>query len=67
MLLSKEITSQPLSEQTQALIRDRNSSAAVVIQLKATHVKIVLSKILVPEAIIDIQQKVEGGFMVPRY
>lgn len=67
MLLSKEITSQPLSEQTQALIQERNSSAGVVVQSKSTHVKIVLSKILLPESIIDIQKKVEDGLLVPRY
>lgn len=67
MLASKEIASRPLSPRVQAIIGNRDTSAALLIKSAAVHVKTVLKEILDPEAVLAIQQKVVEGEMVPRY
>jgi len=67
LLSSSEISSRPLSEEVQAQLGRRNSSAAVIIRKDSDTTRIVLSEILDPEEIVQIQQQVVAGGMVPRY
>lgn len=66
-LVSSEISSRPLSPQIQALIGDRNSSAAIITKAGSNPTAIALKEILDPQEIMEIQQKVVDGKMVPRY
>lgn len=66
-LKSTEITSRPLSQRVQNLIGDRDTAAAVVIKKSAITTKTILQAVLKPEEILEIQQKVVDGWMVPRY
>jgi len=66
-LVSSEISSRPLSPQTQALIGDRNSSAAIITKAGSNPTSIALKELLDPQEIMEIQQKVVDGKMVPRY
>jgi hypothetical protein len=66
-LKSSEITSRPLSARVQDLVGDRDTSAAIVIRDNAASAKIILREILNPQEIVEIQQKVVDGLMVPRY
>jgi hypothetical protein len=66
-LISKNISSRPLSPRVQAIIGNRDSSAAFIIRSGATPTRIILQEIFKPEAILEIQKKVELKQMVPRY
>jgi hypothetical protein len=66
-LISNEISSRPLSARVQTLIGDRDTSAAFIIRTESIPVKIILQELLIPEAVLSIQQKVVDGLMVPRY
>lgn len=66
-LLSKEITSRPLSPKVQSLIGDRDTSAVLLMKTGEDATRIILQEILKPEKILEIQQKVVDGLMVPRY
>lgn len=66
-LISNEIASRPLSPRVQALLDDRDTSAALVVRSGADPVITVLREVLVPEEVIEIQQKVVDGLLVPRY
>lgn len=64
---SGAITTRPLSPRVQALIGDRDTSAAVVVRTEEKATQIVLNKVLKPELLMEIQQKVVDGSLVPRY
>ncbi len=64
---SQEICSRPLSPRVQELIGDRDTSATVIVRAGADSTKTILKEILDPEAMMEIQQKVVAGLMVPRY
>jgi hypothetical protein len=66
-LISSEIASRPLSPRVQALLDDRDTSTALIVRTGADPVITVLREVLVPEKVIEIQQKVEDGSLVPRY
>jgi hypothetical protein len=66
-LISDEIASRPLSPRVQALIGDRDTSAAFIIRARSVSTRIILKEILNPGAILEIQHKVEEGLLVPRY
>ena len=66
-LTSKGIASRPLSPKVRAIVGDRVTSATLVINAKASTVRIVLQEILEPQKILEIQQEVIDGRMVPRY
>jgi hypothetical protein len=66
-LKSDEISSRPLSPRVQALIGDRDTSAALVIRTGAVAVRTAIGEVLIPERMLEIQQKVVEGLLVPRY
>jgi hypothetical protein len=66
-LKSSEITSRPLSPRVQNLIGDRDTSAAFVVKNTALTARTILQAVLNPKEIMEIQQKVVDGLMVPRY
>jgi hypothetical protein len=66
-LISDEISSRPLSTKTQALIKDRDTSAAFVTRAGANLVKAVLQEVLIPEQVLEIQKNVVNRLLVPRY
>jgi hypothetical protein len=66
-LMSQEIAFRPLSPEVQELIGNRATSAAVVTKSAADPTKNVLEEILNPNRILEIQQKVMDGSLVPRY
>jgi hypothetical protein len=66
-LKNDEITSRPLSPRVQALIGDRDTSAALVIREAQPAVKMVIQDVLRAERILEIQEKVVEGLLVPRY
>ena len=66
-LISDEIASRPLSPRVQALIGDRDTSAAFIIRAGSVATRTILKEILRPEAILEIQHRVEDLQMVPRY
>jgi hypothetical protein len=65
--VGKEIYSRPLSPRVQELIGNRDTSAAVIVRAGAVSTKTILKEILDPEAVMEIQQRVVAGQMVPRY
>lgn len=64
---SQEICSRPLSPKVQESIGDRDTSATFIIRAGSVSTKTVLKEILDPGAMMEIQQKVVAGLMVPRY
>jgi hypothetical protein len=66
-LVSDAIASRPLSPRVQALIADRDTSATFIIRAGSVPTRIILKEILKPEAILEIQHKVEDKQLVPRY
>ena len=66
-LISDEIASRPLSGRVQELLNDRDTSAALIMRRGAEAVATVLREVLIPEKLIEIQQKVVDGMIVPRY
>ena len=66
-LTSKGIASRPLSPKVQAIVGDRATSAAFVVSAKSSAAKIVMQEILKPDEVLNIQQEVVSGRMVPRY
>jgi hypothetical protein len=66
-LLNKEFISRPLSPKVKSLVGDRHTSAALVIRAGESSTKVVLQEILDTEKILEIQQQVMNGAMVPRY
>ena len=66
-LISDEIASRPLSERIQRLLNKRDTSAALIVRNNADAVFTVLREVLIPEMLIEIQQKVVDGLLVPRY
>jgi hypothetical protein len=66
-VFSREIASRPLSPRVQELLGDRDTSAAVIIPAGADPVRIVLKEVLDPDQLLEIQQKVVEGLIVPRY
>jgi hypothetical protein len=64
---SEEITSRPLSPAVQALVGDRDTSAAIITRAGETPTRTILASILLPPKILNIQQKVLDGLLVPRY
>jgi DNA-binding transcriptional ArsR family regulator len=66
-LMSQEIAFRPLSPEVQEHIGNRDTSAVVVTKSAAHLVKNVLKEVLNPDRIVEIQQKVMDGLMVPRY
>jgi hypothetical protein len=66
-LMGKEFSSRPLSPKVQAIIGDRDTSAAVLVKGGDIATKAVLTEILRTDDILHIQQKVVEGLIVPRY
>jgi DNA-binding transcriptional ArsR family regulator len=66
-LISNEITSRPLSLSVQSRVGDRATSAVILVRAESDATAIVLREILQGEAILEIQQKVIDGLIVPRY
>jgi hypothetical protein len=66
-LKNEEITSRPLSAHVQALIGDRDTAAALVTRSAEAAAKLVIQTVLLPEKILEIQQQVVDGLLVPRY
>jgi hypothetical protein len=63
----KEICTRPLSPKVQELIGDRDTSATVIIRAGSVSTKTILKEVLDPGAMMEIQQRVVAGLMVPRY
>lgn len=66
-LTNKGLESRPLSPKVQKIVGDRLTSAAIVARSKDVLTKTILQEILDAGKILDIQNKVEKGEMVPRY
>lgn len=66
-LHSKEATSQPLSPRVQALLGGRDTMAVMLANAGDLAAQVVLTDILRPDAIQDIQESVVSGRTVPRY
>ncbi len=66
-LVDREFSSRPLSQRVQALIGDRDTSAAVVIRSESDSTRTVIKEVLDPEEVVRIQEKVVAGQLVPRY
>jgi hypothetical protein len=66
-LINNNIDSRPLSQKVIDKIGNRDTSAALVIRAGENSVSQVLKTVLDPEQIINIQQQVEMGLIVPRY
>lgn len=66
-LVSDEISSRPLSPHVESLIGDRNTSAAIITKGGSNPTAIALKELLDPKEILEIQQKVIEGEIVPRY
>jgi hypothetical protein len=62
-----EIASRPLSPNVQAVLGDRDTSAAFVVRTDSTAAKIVLLEVLAPDKALAIQQQVVERKIVPRY
>ena len=63
----KGFSSRALSAHTKAIVGDRDTSAVFVVQKKAAGIKMIVKEILDPASVIDMQQKVILGQIVPRY
>lgn len=66
-LISDKFTSRPLSPKVQAIIGQRDTSAVLVVRADAKAPKIALSTILDPVRVLDMQEQVMKGLIVPRY
>jgi hypothetical protein len=66
-LLNKKFVSRPLSPKVKALVGERHTSAALVIRAGESPAKVVIKQILNPAKLLEIQQQVMNGRMVPRY
>jgi hypothetical protein len=66
-LIHKGFVPRPLSPRVKANVGERHTSAALVTRTKLHATKIVLQEILNPIEILEIQQQVVDGLMVPRY
>jgi YhfZ C-terminal domain/Helix-turn-helix domain len=66
-LINKGFACRPLSPKVKALVGERYTSATLVIPAGSGPTKAVLQEILDPAQILEIQQKVVDGLMVPRY
>ena len=64
---SQTVTARPLSKMVRDQIGERNSCAAVVIRKDSNTTRVVLSEILDTGSIVDIQDQVVEGKLVPRY
>jgi hypothetical protein len=66
-IINENISSRPLSPKVRALIGDRDTATAVVIKAGDKSLKSLLSDVLDPTQIMEIQRRVLSGEMVPRY
>lgn len=66
-MIGDEIASRPLSPVVQALLGDRDTSASFVIRADDLATRIVLSEVLDPAKVLEIQQLVVERKIVPRY
>ncbi|MBL8153765.1 MAG: hypothetical protein JNM70_06240 [Anaerolineae bacterium] len=66
-LHSKEATSRPLSPKVQALLGGRDTIAVMLVNAHDVATQVVLTDILRPDAIQEIQENVVSGRAVPRY
>jgi hypothetical protein len=66
-LIHKGFISRPLSPKVKASVSERHTSAALVTRTTLHATKIVLQEILNPIEVLEIQQQVVDGLMVPRY
>jgi len=64
---SSDLDSRPLSPKVQALIGDRDTSAALIARSYSASEKIVLQTVLDPEKVVKIQEDVELLRIIPRY
>ena len=64
---SNKLTSRPLSPRVQALIGDRDTSAALITRSNSDSERSVLQTVLDPAKLLKIQEEVVNGQMVPRY
>jgi hypothetical protein len=64
---SSELSSRPLSPKTREKLGNRNTSAALVIRRDSNTTRVVLREVLDAIEIVQIQQKVVDGQLVPRY
>jgi hypothetical protein len=67
LMSQEEIAFRPLSPEVQERIGNRDTSAVVVTKSAAHPAKNVLKEVLNPDRIVEIQQKVMDGLLVPRY
>lgn len=66
-MIGDTIASRPLSPPVQAMISDRDTSAAFVIRANDIATQTVLSEVLDPAKVLEIQQQVVERKIVPRY
>lgn len=66
-LTGRGISSRPLSTPVLERLTERDTSAALVIRANEPETSFVLKEILDPGKLLDIQNKVENGLIVPRY
>ncbi|MEZ4515951.1 MAG: YhfZ family protein [Chloroflexota bacterium] len=66
-MVGDEIASRSLSPEVRATISDRGTSAAFVARVDDVATQIVLTEVLVPNQVLNIQQQVVDRKLVPRY
>jgi hypothetical protein len=66
-MIGDEIASRPLSTTVQAILGDRDTSAAFVIRADDIATRVVLLEVLDPEKVLEIQRQVVVRQIVPRY
>ena len=63
----ERIASRPLSPAVQARIGERDTAAAIILRAGESAAQYLLGKLLQPAQILEIQQQVVDGLLVPRY
>jgi hypothetical protein len=64
---SNDLASRPLNPRVQALIGNRDTSAALITRANSMSERIVIQTVLDPQKIVKIQEDVEQRRIIPRY
>jgi hypothetical protein len=65
--LSDQILHRPLSDRVIEHVGDRDTAAGLVARVDNASIRAVIERVMQPEALLDIQQQVMSGALVPEY